>query len=89
VDILQSRERTLPEPIWQNPTAAENIMGGKAKIGTGKSKLIRHKNRYALVPKSWLRTNSIDGDEEFSARVQLSSCYEVFDDHFDGVGVVG
>jgi hypothetical protein len=68
----------------------ENVLqsSAKVKIGNGKSKLITHQGRYALVPKSWLRTNGVVKDEDYSAQVHLSSCYEIFDD-CDGVDIAG
>jgi hypothetical protein len=44
--------------------------------------------RFALMPRTSLKGKDSEL-EDFSAQVQLSSCYETFDENFNGVDIVG
>jgi hypothetical protein len=82
INILENRERSLIEPLWENVEMSTNARTvQQVKKQPEMSKVVKVKGRLALAPKSWVKKHAaVVADEDYAADVQLSSTYEELDD---------
>jgi hypothetical protein len=78
VNILENRERSLPEPLWENTEAPIQLSTTHhIEQKTELAELVKVGGKMALAPRTWVAKHKVDvAPERFSADVQLSNAYE-------------
>jgi hypothetical protein len=82
VNILENRERSLAEPLWENPeNSSITTSAEQTTTKSEMSRVVRLENCFALAPMSWVKGHKAQVlAGEFAADEQLSSAYEELDE---------